>query len=739
MFPWRVAAVALALLLARPFSLLPLAQGPAAATPVAPWESHPTWSPDSRRIALESNRNGNVDIVIRDLDTSQETVLTSDPADDEEPSWEPAGDCIAFRSGRDGGGIFVQCPNGPARRVAPDGHGPRWSPDGRRLLYTTQADGVPALYVVPRDGGQPVAALAALTSTLVGSLRAVWTSQGRIALIGTHPAHGVGLWVLPDDAREAPAPSAKLSRLLLLMKARNPPAFEIAADGSALYVSGRQIFAPTLFRVPLDARTSAISGGPEPIARWTGEALGAVISPSGARIAAALQTNATRVFVFPFDPASGSVRADAGQAIGPEDARSVFPDLSADGNLLLYTVLRKDGSTELRVWAAPNRTDVALTADGAYRFGPRWSPGGTTLTYRWHGSGNGQAVSAVRMIDLVAKRESVVTTTAPGVGYTPFGWSNDGQHILASALKGSGDTVSLVGLPLSGAPKAERKPRTLAAPAGYKLWQARMSPNGRWIVVNVQPSNDAWSSIAVVPADGGDYRRLTTDDDAWDDKPRWSPDGRTVYFLSRRSGEFELWRIGFDPETGQTTGAATRVTSLTTPRRRVLRDIGVLDLALSPSRLAVPIEETRSALQIGDVPTDPGRPGPHAVHVARAARRRGSARRDRGRRAGVRPHQRATALSGARAAAGDRGHGARRDPRRCRWCCASDVRGREGGPRTRARVARDRAALALRARPARWQAGAVAHHDRPLLQHRPEVTRPRPPPTRPPSRRCIFD
>ena len=250
------------------------------------------------------------------------------------------------------------------------------------------------------------------------------------------------------------------------------------------------------------------------------------------------------------------------------------------------------------------RRDVLLSADGGYRFGPRWSPSGTSLTYRWQGSSDGGTVSAVRSIDLIAKRESAVTTTGPGLRFTPFGFSNDGQQILATELTRN-DTIQtggLVALPSSSAPTSERKVKRLFAADGFSLWQARMSPNGRWIAVNLHPSDQTWSSIAVVPAEGGPYRRLTTDNDAWDDKPRWSPDGRTVYFLSRRSGEFELWRLGFDPETGEGVGSPSRITTLTTPRRHVLRDVGVLDLGLSASRLAVPIEETRSALQFESFP-----------------------------------------------------------------------------------------------------------------------------------------
>lgn len=605
----RVAAAAIGVtMLAALVAFDTAAQAPASSTArsAAPWESHPTWSADGRRIALETNRAGNLDIVIRDLQTGKDTPLTTDPADDEEPNWEPAGECIAFRSLRDGGGIFVQCLDGPARRVAADGREPRWAPDGSRLLYTTQRDGVPALYVVTRDGGEPVAILASLTSTLVGTIRAVWTSHGRrVAVIGTHPTHGVGLWVLPADASAPPqAPAVALSRTLLRIDAKNPPAFEMSIDGGQLFLPGRENGKATLFRITLDLNAFAMRSGPEPVARWTGEQVVVSLSPSAARLASAVGTRGTRVFVFPFDTATGQIGVAEPQVVGPDEGVSGFPDFSPDGTLLLYTVARQGRPTELRLWSPVTRADVLLLADGAYRFGPRWSPTGTALIYRWQGSSNGQTVSAIRSIDLIAKRESAVTTTGPGLRFTPFAFSNDGQQILATELKWN-DTIQtggLVSLPSSSAPAAERKVKRLFSADGFSLWQARVSPNGRWILVNLHPSDQTWSSIAVVPADGGPYRRLTTDTDAWDDKPRWSPDGRTVYFLSRRSGEFELWRLGFDPETGEVVGPANRISALTTPRRHVLRDVAVLDLGLSASRLAVPIEETTSVLQFEPFP-----------------------------------------------------------------------------------------------------------------------------------------
>jgi len=42
------------------------------------------------------------------------------------------------------------------------------------------------------------------------------------------------------------------------------------------------------------------------------------------------------------------------------------------------------------------------------------------------------------------------------------------------------------------------------------------------------------SIIYVVPQSGGEWTQIT-EGKYFDDKPRWSPDGRTLYFLSNRT------------------------------------------------------------------------------------------------------------------------------------------------------------------------------------------------------------
>lgn len=122
----------------------------------------PTWSPDGRRIAYATTRAG---IAVAGADGSGERVLTTG-LDDSQPSWSPAGDRIAFvRRQRiyvvsaSGGKPRPLLPKPADRRWAGDSW-PDWSPDGRRLVFVRSAlvhpedmVGVGSLTLVSAGGG----------------------------------------------------------------------------------------------------------------------------------------------------------------------------------------------------------------------------------------------------------------------------------------------------------------------------------------------------------------------------------------------------------------------------------------------------------------------------------------------------------------------------------------------------------------------------------------------------------
>src|SRR4029453_16038653 len=71
-------------------------------------EASPRLSTDGKSIVYASRVSGNWDLYLQRVDGKRSINLTADsPVDDTEPAFSADGDRIAFRSGRDGGGIFV--------------------------------------------------------------------------------------------------------------------------------------------------------------------------------------------------------------------------------------------------------------------------------------------------------------------------------------------------------------------------------------------------------------------------------------------------------------------------------------------------------------------------------------------------------------------------------------------------------------------------------------------------------
>ena len=63
----------------------------------------PVWSPDGKRIAFTSNRDGNYEIYVMNADGSGPKNLTNHKGWDNFATWSPDGKRLAFVSNRDGG------------------------------------------------------------------------------------------------------------------------------------------------------------------------------------------------------------------------------------------------------------------------------------------------------------------------------------------------------------------------------------------------------------------------------------------------------------------------------------------------------------------------------------------------------------------------------------------------------------------------------------------------------------
>ena len=126
------------------------------------WDSWPAWSPDGRKLAFTSERDGNYELYSYDLTSGSETRLTDHPASDAFPAWSPSGSEIAFVSASDGQlEVYVlnlqTMPHAVLRltsTVEPDvaNRYPTWSPDGNWVAFTSLRNGNADIYLIHRQG-----------------------------------------------------------------------------------------------------------------------------------------------------------------------------------------------------------------------------------------------------------------------------------------------------------------------------------------------------------------------------------------------------------------------------------------------------------------------------------------------------------------------------------------------------------------------------------------------------------
>jgi len=161
--------------------------------------SAPAWSPDGKRLAfVQSDRRGNSDIMVLDLDLGRVRRLTDSNCINTEPSWNPAGTQIAFTSDREGGPqVYLMEDDGSnVRRLTSEGNynaSPAWSPNGAMIAYVSRFEGKFDLFVHKLGEGKAYQ----ITTGLASSESPSWSPDERKLVFVS--ARGGGMQLYTTD------------------------------------------------------------------------------------------------------------------------------------------------------------------------------------------------------------------------------------------------------------------------------------------------------------------------------------------------------------------------------------------------------------------------------------------------------------------------------------------------------------------------------------------------------------
>ncbi len=556
-------------------------------------QKDPTFSPDGRYVIYASNKSGNFDLWKQPVDGGEAVQLTQDPADDVEPNWSPDGATIVFRSERDGGGVFtLALADGHTKRLLADGFLPRWSPDGAHLLFRATRYGFD--YAISTADGADSHAIELPGIERRGWFTAAgWHPTGRVVFLNGFGTEFRIAALTPGTTRPVPVEIAEGVRTqfatLHLAIAHDEP-LTWSRDGSSLYFSAvdttRDLWRLTVDPISLQALDgpTRLTAGPEIEA--------APIASAGGTLAFATSSKSIRVTLLEL-AADGRTLTGSPQNVTPTDVPAIQPALSPDGEQLAFIVDSPGGRTrELRVmtlrsktWRVVRRVD-ALRGENIYR--PSWARDGLRIAYSFRQFRPLPFRSSIRALDLRTGEETLITSHATAlVADNPWDWSPDGRYILASGPRYVADKFALVRLTVSAAPTAERAAQVLSASSDEWVWQAQVSPDGRWVCyMVVLRGKESQATIYVIGMDGGPRQALTTSPGFFD-KPRWSADGRFVYFLAYNGGPFSIMGIPFESRLGRGAGPTFQLTRSPEPQDAIVGNPDDIELSVASNRLAV--------------------------------------------------------------------------------------------------------------------------------------------------------
>lgn len=414
------------------------------------------------------------------------------------PFWSPDSKWIAFAAGGklqkisvDGGNPLVICDSAQNR-------GGAWSPNGTILFVP--GPGAP-VYAVPENGGAPVPVTQLDKSA--GELAhryPVFLPDGKHFLFLSRGNENV-IYASSLDSKE---------RKPIL---RNDTNVLFVNPGYLLFVQNSVLLAQ-----PFDANKLELSGKAVPIADD--------VPVYGAQQRGLFSVSRTGLLVMHSKPAMLAQLSwvdltgkPLGTLLEPRMLQLDRIRISPDGRKVAVGLVDPQDGTE-NIWLhdiAQNQT-TRLTFEN-FAHNPVWAPGGGRILY----DSNHVGFSQIFSIPAAGVSEAERFLTSDQADWAES-FSPDGRYLIFSRapVERMAD-MSLWVLPLFG----DQKPYPLFPARHAEAWDARFSPDGKWLAYVSTESGDP--QVYLLPFPDAHFKIKVSKDRGL--RPHWSPDGRELFYI----------------------------------------------------------------------------------------------------------------------------------------------------------------------------------------------------------------
>jgi eukaryotic-like serine/threonine-protein kinase len=426
-------------------------------------EYFPSLSPDGKSIIYTGNFRGNYDIYLQRTGTKRNINLTEDsPEDDKEAVFSPDGTHIAFRSARNGGGIFLMKETGESvKQLTNFGYNPTWSPDGKEIACVEDD-------IVILAGRRKFPSHLWVITVATGETRRVsendaiqpnWSPNGKRIAYTSGESDKRGLWTMRPDGSDAKP-----------VHTNNSGDFGAvwSPDGKYLYFTSSRSGVPYLWRIAIDESSGEISGPAELIPTPGAYNYQISFSRDGKQLAFAQDHTNRNVYQLAFDPIANRIIGEP-QPVTRNTGTLFSPTISPNGETLIFEkrwkmfILKMTGTIPYQL----------IDGGGNSEKRPRWSPDGNRIAFEASFTG----MSQIYIMNADGSgRQQITNAPAPGV-YIPI-WSPDGKKLAYSIFFGKTCIMDLTKPYDQQTP--EETPDFPNSQAYFTAWD--WSPDGKYLV-----------------------------------------------------------------------------------------------------------------------------------------------------------------------------------------------------------------------------------------------------------------